>query len=108
MAKEPRRSQRVGASIPVRLDNSAAGVTRDISPNGVYFVIDEKLESGQTIRFTMEFDDPGGGVLHLDCIGRIVRIEENGGKAGVAVAIVESRLARREAGTEPMSSSSAL
>jgi len=63
MAKEPRRSQRVDASIPVRLDNNAAGVTRDISPNGVYFVIDEKLESGQTIRFTMEFDDPAAEAM---------------------------------------------
>src|SRR5258706_5556727 len=107
MAKEPRRSQRVDASIPVRLDNNAAGVTRDISPNGVNFVIDEKLESGQTIRFTMEFDDPGGGVLHLDCVGQIMRVEENSGKMGVAVAIVESRLERREIAVAPMRSSPA-
>lgn len=100
MAKEPRQSQRVNATVPVRLDNDATGITRDISPSGVYFVISEKLEAGQTIRFTVEFEDPGGGPLHLDCVGTVVRIEEAGGKSGVAVTITESRLDRRDVGGE--------
>jgi hypothetical protein len=96
MAKEPRQSQRVNAEIPIRLEDRASGLTRDISPSGVYFVIGEKLESGELIRFTMEFEDPGGGVLHLDCVGKVVRVEASGTKTGVAAMIVESKLDRRD------------
>src|SRR5215211_7312873 len=95
MAKEPRQSQRVNAEVPVRLEGSASGVTRDISPSGVYFVIGDKLEAGQQIRFSIEFDDPGGGILFLDCVGKVVRVEEAGGKSGVAATITSSRLERR-------------
>jgi hypothetical protein len=98
MAAEPRRSQRVNAEVTVRLEDRASGITRDISPNGVYFVIGESLEEGQHIRFTLEFEDPGGGPLHLNCVGRIVRVEDANGKRGVAVAITEQKLERRPPG----------
>src|SRR5881394_570714 len=101
MATEPRQSQRVGAEVTVRLQNSASGVTRDISPSGVFFVVGEKLESGQVIRFTLEFEDPAGGPLHLNCVGKVVRVEEAGGKRGVAVMITESVLERRPPSDEP-------
>ena len=99
MAAEPRRSERVNAEVTVRLEDRASGVTRDISPNGVYFVIGETLEAGQNIRFTLEFEDPGGGPLHLNCVGKVVRVEEAGGKRGVAVSIIEQKLERRPPGT---------
>jgi hypothetical protein len=95
MAKEPRQSWRVGAEVPIRLQDRTSGVTRDISPTGVYFVISESLQVGESIRFSMEFDDPTGGVLHLDCTGKVVRVEQTAGKSGVAVAITESKLGRR-------------
>ena len=101
MAKEPRQNQRVNAEVPVRLGDGASGVTRDISPSGVYFVIGEKVESGQLIRFSIEFDDPGGGLLYLDCVGTVVRVEEAGGKSGVAATIIESRLERRAVEAKP-------
>jgi hypothetical protein len=99
MATEPRQSQRVNAEVSVRLQNNASGITRDISPSGVYFVIDETVADGQPIRFTLEFEDPAGGVLHLNCSGHVVRVEESGGKRGVAVRIAESSLERRPPGT---------
>src|SRR5436190_22012080 len=89
MAAEPRQSQRVNAEVTVRLENRASGVTRDISPNGVYFVIGVTIEGGQLIRFTLEFADPSGNPLHLNCTGQVVRVEEAGGKRGVAVRIIE-------------------
>ena len=95
MAQEPRHSQRVNAEVPVRLQDRTSGVTRDIGPSGIYFVVSEKLQVGEQIRFSVEFEDPSGGVLHLDCIGSVVRVEENEGKSGVAVAVTESRLERR-------------
>ncbi len=96
MAREPRQNDRVNASVTVRMDD-ATGMTRDISPSGVYFVIGEKLETGQTIRFSLEFTDPSGGMLHLNCVGRVVRVEDAAGKIGAAVAITESQLERRGA-----------
>jgi hypothetical protein len=81
MAREPRKSERVSAEVAVRLENRASGLTRDISPNGVYFVIGQSLESGQVIRFTLEFEDRAGGMLHLNCTGEVVRVEEAGGSA---------------------------
>lgn len=100
MAREPRQNDRVNAEVPVRLEDGTGGVTRNISPGGVYFVVDEKLSAGQSIRFSIEFTHPAGpadaGVLHLDCVGSVVRVEEAHGKRGVAVKIVESRLERRE------------
>ena len=97
MAERPRQSQRVNAEVPVRLENRVAGVTRDISPTDVYFTISDKLETGQEIRFSIEFGDPSGGVLCLECLGKVVRVEESPGKCGVAATIIESRLERRSA-----------
>ena len=34
--------------------------------------------------------------LHLNCAGKVVRVEDSGGSRGVAVAILESRLERPE------------
>ena len=99
MAAEPRRSERVNAEVKVRLEDRTSGITRDISPNGVYFVVAETLEEGQNIRFTLEFEDPGGGPLHLNCVGQVVRVEDAGGKRGVAVKIVEQKLERRPPGS---------
>jgi hypothetical protein len=95
MAKEPRHSSRVNAEVPIQLQDRTSGVTRDISPSGVYFVINENLQVGELIRFSMEFEDPTGGTLHLDCTGKVVRVEQTAGKSGVAVAITESKLGRR-------------
>ena len=95
VASETRRHQRVKAEVRVRLSTNVRGITRDVSPNGVYFEIDQKLADGQVIRFAIEFDGPGGHPLHLNCVGKVVRVEESSGKVGVAVAIVESQLERR-------------
>ena len=105
MAKDPRqrKNDRVSAKVPVHVETGAAGVTRDVSPSGVYFVIDEQLVAGQTIRFAIEFAAlDRGGPLHLDCVGTVLRVEDAGGKCGVAVAISESRLERRESSDMPV------
>ena len=96
MARETRRSERVAAQVAVRLERGAAGVTRDLSPNGVFFIVNEEANVGETIRFSVEFANLGSALL-LKCVGEIVRIEEGvGGKRGFAVKIVESRLERQE------------
>ena len=98
MAQESRRSARVNTKVPVRLRSGSLGVTRDVSPNGVYFEVSEKITPGSMLHFTIDFDDPSGGLLELECTGTVVRVDEGDGKVGVAVSIADSRLRRPGAG----------
>ena len=93
MAELRRAQQRVSAVLPVKVEGRSAGVTRDISPSGIFFETDQEMADGSTIHFTLEFDNPSGKLL-LECSGEIVRIEKAGGKIGIAAKIVESRLER--------------
>ena len=93
MAELRRAQQRVSAVLPVKVEGKAAGVTRDISPSGIFFETDMDMTDGSSILFTLEFDYPSGKLL-LECSGEIVRIEKAGGKVGIAAKIVESRLER--------------
>jgi len=93
MAELRRAQQRVSAVLPVKVEGRSAGVTRDISPSGIFFETDQDMTDGSTIHFTLEFDNPSGKLL-LECSGEIVRIEKAGGKIGIAAKIVESRLER--------------
>ncbi len=96
MAKDGRRSERVRSEKRVSLEDGVEGLTRDVSATGVYFVVDDKVEPGQVIRFSIEFSTPVGEpeILRLDCVGKVVRVESSDEKSGVAVAITESRLER--------------
>ena len=93
MTELRRAQQRVNAILPVNMEGRTAGVTRDISPSGIFFETDMEMTNGSSIHFTLEFDNPSGKLL-LECSGQIVRIERAGGKIGVAAKIVESRLER--------------
>jgi hypothetical protein len=97
MSQEIRRNLRVNAEVPLHLDDGTDGVTCNVSPSGVYFVVDEKLEAGRQIHFTLEFEDPQHGILCLECLGNVVRVEALDDKSGVAVEITESHLERRDA-----------
>ena len=102
MTRPPRKHERVSAVVPVAMEGGAGGLTRDLSPAGVYFVTADKPRSGESVRFTLEFNNPAGK-LYLDCVGEVVRVEDSGGKVGVAVRITESRLERRELSVPPKS-----
>jgi hypothetical protein len=88
-----RAQQRVAAVLPVKVEGRNAGLTRDISPSGIFFETDSELTSGSAIHFSLEFDNPSGKLL-LECSGEIVRVERAGGKIGIAARILESRLER--------------
>ena len=88
-----RAQQRVSAVLPVKVEGKPAGITRDISPSGIFFETDAEMAQGSAIHFSLEFDNPSGKLL-LECTGEIVRIERTGGKVGVAAKILESRLER--------------
>ena len=91
-----RTQQRVSAVLPVNVEGHVAGMTRDISPSGIFFETDMEMASGSSIHFALEFDNPSGKLL-LRCSGEIVRVERSGGKIGVAAKIIESRMERVEA-----------
>src|SRR5688572_33498852 len=88
-----RAQQRVSAVLPVKVEGKAAGVTRDISPSGIFVETDAEIASGSAIHFSLEFDNPSGKLL-LECTGEVVRVERAGGKIGIAAKILESRLER--------------
>jgi len=89
--KTPRRSQeRVNVGLPVQLE-TGKGRTWNISASGIYFETDAELVQGSPINLQVEFNSPGGK-LALKVQGSVVRIEQLGGKIGVAVSITESVL----------------
>ncbi len=81
-----RKEERFDTTLPVRLERGGA-VARNISASGIYFVTEEALETGATVAFAMDFQNFPGGPIEVNCLARIVRIEEEGARKGVAAAI---------------------
>jgi hypothetical protein len=81
------RAPRFKGKLPVEFE-SGKGFTRDFSASGIYFEADRSFSPGQPVEFTlfMEYIDIAGPV-RMKCVGKIVRVEENGEKIGVAAAI---------------------
>jgi hypothetical protein len=64
------------------------GTTRDFSALGVYFETPGPPPVGESIEFYMKLNQAGLSEFHRICFrGEIVRIEPNGSKTGIAVAI---------------------
>lgn len=89
-ARKNRNEERVPSTLPVSLEHGT-GITRDISPAGVFFETDRAYSPGSEISFSIELDSPGGKMT-LKCQGRIVRVEDRGGRVGVAAQIIASKL----------------
>ena len=88
--KDHRSEERVRAALPVNLGN-ASGTTRDVSASGIFFETDAAYAIGNSIRFSVDLDTPGGRMV-LKCSGEIVRLEPQDERVGVAVQITESHL----------------
>jgi hypothetical protein len=100
--KEQRGLPRTPVSLPVVLEN-AVGETRDLSASGVYFETDTNFGPDSVISFRIELNhlDPDR-VIRLECVARVVRVEERGGKIGVAAAIESFRFEKdQESGAGP-------
>jgi len=95
VARNSRKFDRVNANLPIRVDNGAAGITRDLSPTGLYFVLDSGVAVNQNITFTLDFETPTGR-LQLNGTAEVIRVEDAHGKTGVGARIVESRLERAQ------------
>lgn len=82
-----RRDERFETESLVRLEGGGEGVVRNVSASGIYFVTDMALEEGQPVKFTLDFQDFPSGPIAVNCIARIVRVEERGPSKGIAAAI---------------------
>jgi len=81
-----RQEERFDTTLALKMERGEA-VTRNVSANGIYFVTDLALETGATLTFALDFQNFPGGPVQVNCIARIVRIEEHGGRKGVGAAI---------------------
>lgn len=84
---EKRKSVRYDGEIPLEL-KQGAGLTRNYSTDGIYFVTDQPLSVGEQIEFVMPLDHAGlGRAVRLRCQGDVLRVEPGPENTGVAVAI---------------------
>lgn len=90
MKTELRTETRERIELPVQAGGQA-GLTRDISATGLYFMTDSALRVGSAIELEIELSLATGNVK-LKGQGQVVRIEPQGQQTGVAVKLRESRL----------------
>ena len=92
-----RKEERFVAQLPMRLEGGGVGVVRNVSASGIYFVTDVALEQGQPLRFSVEFRDFASGPIAVNCVARVVRLEEQGAERGVGAAISSFEFRRIDA-----------
>jgi c-di-GMP-binding flagellar brake protein YcgR len=107
---ERRTARRYDLSLPIiirvpaeRVPDSQPGKTRDISTRGLYFVVNQNLESGSQLDLTLTL--PGemthGSEVFIRALGKVVRIErrmQDGDTwMGVAAVIERYDIVRGEA-----------
>lgn len=91
---EQRSAVRFDTHLPVRLE-SDDGVAHNISAGGIYFETDVRHELGALVNFTVEFQ-LYGKKHRLLCEGKVVRIEAQGTRIGVAARLVTPFFAGHE------------
>ena len=86
--KEPeqRSADRFETALPVAIGGSH-GQTQNISATGVYFESDVRQHVGALVNFTVEFTLHGER-HRLSCEGKVVRVDEQGDRVGVAAELV--------------------
>ena len=107
---ERRSTRRYDLSLPIivrvpaeRALDSQHGKTRDISTRGLYFVVDQNLESGSQLDLTMTLpaEITRGSEVFVRALGKVVRVErrmEDGStRMGVAAVIERYDIVRGEA-----------
>jgi hypothetical protein len=65
------------------------GETRDVSFRGLYFVMEAIVEAGSPIEFVLTLPQQItlAGDVHIRCYARVLRVEEQMGRRGVAARI---------------------
>ncbi len=107
---ERRTARRYDLSLPVTIRipiekqvGSRNGKTRNISTRGVYFMVDNDLNTGSELDLTMTLpaEVTGGTEVFIRAIGKVLRTEkrpDNGNdRVGVAAIIERYEIIRNEA-----------
>ena len=110
---ERRTARRYDLSLPVIIrmpvdkdTTSRSGKTRDISTRGVYFTIDQDLDTGAEldITLTLPSEVTRGSEVFIRAMGKVVRVDkksENGSsRVGVAAVIERYEIIRNEPATQ--------
>src|SRR5260370_32157869 len=107
---ERRAARRYDLSMPIiirvpaeRAGDAQQGKTRDISTCGLYFVVDQNLESGcqLDITLTLPAEITHGSDVFVRALGKVVRVErrmeEGSARMGVAAVIERYDIIRGKA-----------
>ena len=93
---ERRAARRFSMSLPLKVRFTSEegtverpGETRDVSFRGLYFLIDAKIEMGNSIEFVLTLPQQItlAGDVHIRCFARVVRVEAHNSRSGVAARI---------------------
>lgn len=85
-APDHRAAVRFDASLPVQI-GELGGTTHNISTQGVYFETDVEHRLGALVNFAIEFK-LYGRTHRLLCEGKVVRVEPQGERIGVAARLL--------------------
>jgi hypothetical protein len=82
-----RRDERFSSDLRIKLDHGE-GILRNVSASGIYFLADRdlELEVGGSLSFTLEFEAHQAGPVSARCTARVVRVDPQGHRKGVAVS----------------------
>lgn len=89
MRPDNRFEPRVQVKLPLRLANGETGITRDVSTTGLFFEMDGERFLDTEIDLSVGLSVHGRPVW-LPSRGRVVRVEHQGGRTGVAVKLLTS------------------
>lgn len=88
-----RRNKRYPAELTLIFEGGS-GAVRNVSASGIYFVTDAALREGQPVKFSLNFDHFPSGPIAVNCTAKVVRVEEQGARNGVAVEISDFEFRR--------------
>jgi hypothetical protein len=81
-----RIEERFETELTMKLEGGE-GLARNVSASGIYFVTDVALRVGQPVKFTLQFEHFPSGPIAVNCVARVVRLEERGARRGVGASI---------------------
>lgn len=85
-AQDQRTAVRFDTNMPVEI-HGTPGQAHNISAQGIYFETDVQQRLGALVNITVEFTLHGRR-HRLLCEGKVVRLERQGGRVGVAARLV--------------------
>lgn len=88
-----RKEERFATDLAIMFEGGE-GVAQNVSANGIYFVTDAALQVGQPVKFRLEFANFPGGPIAVNCVARVVRVQEQGASRGVGASIASFEFRR--------------